>query len=155
MRLRLVAATSRTSTLCVRPLPKRSNSCSCNTRSNFGCSTEGISPTSSKNSVPLSAISKRPIFCAIQLYECASIALTCSVNGMCDELFSGTGFPLDEDSRVCGSNLLHLVEDRFEGSAISYDPLECAFGLIRSRARDWCVVFHTRPLRLRLLLRLL
>src|SRR5439155_14504482 len=52
-------------TLCVRPLPKRSNSCSCNTRSNFGCSAEGISPTSSKNRVPLSAISKRPIFCAI------------------------------------------------------------------------------------------
>src|SRR5579862_3020204 len=79
---------------------------------------------------------------AVQLYKWASIALTCIVDGMCDELFSGTGFPLDEDSRVCGSNLLHLVEDRFEGSAISDDPFECAFGLIRSRARDGCIISH-------------
>src|ERR1700749_62874 len=52
-------------TLCVRPLPRRPNSCSCNTRSNLGCNAGGMSPTSSKNSVPLSAISKRPIFCVM------------------------------------------------------------------------------------------
>src|SRR5208282_1480174 len=79
---------------------------------------------------------------AIQLYKCTSIALAYSVNGMCDELFSGTGFPLDEDSRVCGSNLFHLVEDRFEGSASADDPLERAFDAIRSWARDCCIVCH-------------
>jgi 3,4-dihydroxy-2-butanone 4-phosphate synthase len=35
------------------------------TRSNFGCNAAGMSPASSKNKVPLSAISKRPIFSAI------------------------------------------------------------------------------------------
>src|SRR4029077_62329 len=82
---------------------------------------------------------------AIQLYKWASIALTCSVDGMCDELFSGAGFPLDEDSRVCGSNLLHLVEHRFEGSAIADDPLERAFDLIRSWVHDCCIASHRNP----------
>jgi hypothetical protein len=31
---------------------------------------------------------------------------------------------------VCGRDLLHLVENRFERSAISDDPLERALGLI-------------------------
>src|ERR1700723_1329028 len=35
------------------------------TRSNFGWNAAGMSPASSKNKVPLSAISKRPIFSAI------------------------------------------------------------------------------------------
>src|SRR2546429_3997049 len=34
-------------------------------RSSLGCKAGGISPTSSKKSVPLSASSKRPIFCAM------------------------------------------------------------------------------------------
>jgi hypothetical protein len=37
---------------------------SCRARSNLGCRSSGISPTSSRNSVPAWAISKRPIFCA-------------------------------------------------------------------------------------------
>jgi hypothetical protein len=48
-------------------------------------------------------------------------------------LFSGTSFPLDEDSRVCGRNLLHLFENRFEGGTIANDPLERTLGLVRPR----------------------
>src|SRR5258708_36235469 len=92
---------------------------------------------------------------AIQLYKSAPVALTCVVNGMRYELFACTGFPLDDDCRVGGRNLLHLLENRFEGSAIADDPLECAFGVIRSSARDLCVVSYTKHLRLRLPTRLL
>jgi transposase len=67
---------------------------------------------------------------AIEFYKSAPATLTGVVNGMCDEFFSRAGFPLDEDSRVCGGNLLHLVESRFEGSAIADDPLERTLGLI-------------------------
>src|SRR5579864_7734916 len=52
---------------------------------------------------------------AIQLAKGAPATLTGLVNGMRDEFFSCAGFPLDEDSRICGSNLLHLIENRFEG----------------------------------------
>src|SRR6185369_17088378 len=51
---------------------------------------------------------------AAQLDKGTPAALTSVVNGMCDELFSCTGFPLDEDSRVGGGNLLHLVENTFQ-----------------------------------------
>src|SRR5258708_9659858 len=84
---------------------------------------------------------------AIQLYKSAPVALTCVVNGMRYELFACTGFPLDHDCRVGGRNLLHLLDNRFEGSAIAADPLESAFAGIRSRARAWCVVSHPKPLR--------
>ena len=57
-----MAATSRTSTLIVFVPPRRSNSCSCSTRSSLGCSSGGMSPTSSRNSVPWWASSKRPTF---------------------------------------------------------------------------------------------
>src|SRR5260370_520361 len=67
---------------------------------------------------------------AIKLYKSAAATLTGVVNGMCDELLACTGFPLDEDSRVCGRNLLDLVENRFEGSAIADDPLERTLCLI-------------------------
>jgi len=60
--VRLVAATRRTFTLRVCVLPSRSNSCSCSTRSSFGWISIGMSPTSSRNSVPWSANSSRPIF---------------------------------------------------------------------------------------------
>jgi hypothetical protein len=56
----LVAATMRTSTRSVRLPPTRSNSPSCSTRSSFACIAGDISPTSSRNSVPPSASSKRP-----------------------------------------------------------------------------------------------
>src|SRR6202046_3224521 len=81
---------------------------------------------------------------AIELYECASIALTCIVSGVGNELFSGTGFPFDEDSRVCGSNLLHLSEDRFESSATTDDPLERSLDLIRRYSvRHCCMISHS------------
>jgi hypothetical protein len=67
---------------------------------------------------------------AIKLYESAPAALTGIVNGVSNEFFSRAGFAFDEDSRVCGRNLLHLVENRFEGSAIADDPLERTLGLI-------------------------
>src|SRR6202034_643181 len=67
-----------------------------------------------------------------------SIGLTCIVNGLGDELFSGAGFSFDEDSRVGGRDLLHLVENRFEGSAIADDRLECSLNLIRPRVYDCC-----------------
>jgi len=84
--------------------------------------------------------------CAIQLDKCAPVALTCIVNSMCDELFSCTGFSLDEDCRACGSNLLHLSENRFEGSAIADDPLERSLDLIRrSSIRHCSMISHRNP----------
>jgi hypothetical protein len=61
---------------------------------------------------------------------------------MCDEFLAGTGFPLDEDSRVCGGYEFHLVENNFEGSTIADDPLERTLGLIRDRVHDCCIIFH-------------
>ena len=55
-----MAATRRTSTLIVLVPPTRSNSRSCRTRSSLTCISIGISPISSRNSVPPSASSKRP-----------------------------------------------------------------------------------------------
>ena len=49
----------------VRVPPTRSNSCSCRTRSNLACASSGSSPTSSRNIVPLSASSKRPLRCSV------------------------------------------------------------------------------------------
>src|SRR3954454_17466538 len=80
---------------------------------------------------------------AVQFYKSASAALTRIVNGMCDQFLSSAGFTFDEDSRICWSNLFHLVENRFERSAIAYDPLEGALGLIRARVRNYCMTFHT------------
>jgi hypothetical protein len=50
----------RTSTMIVRFEPTRSNSRCCKNRSSFTCVDIGISPISSRNSVPPSACSKRP-----------------------------------------------------------------------------------------------
>src|ERR1700731_4163317 len=79
---------------------------------------------------------------AIKLYESAPAALTCIVNSVSNDFFSGTGFPFNEDSRVCGRNLLDLFENRFEGSAIADDPLERALGLIRPRIHYCCIISH-------------
>jgi hypothetical protein len=79
---------------------------------------------------------------AIKLYESAPTALTCIVNGMCDEFLSRSGFPFDENSRVCGRYLLHLLENSFKSSAIADDPLERTFGLIRLSVHDCCVISH-------------
>src|SRR6266850_2068926 len=57
---RLVAASTRTSTLRVCELPTGSNSPSCSTRSSFDCKPSGNSPTSSRKIVPPCARAKRP-----------------------------------------------------------------------------------------------
>jgi hypothetical protein len=67
---------------------------------------------------------------AIEFYESTSATLTGVVNGVSDELFSRASFTFYEDSRVCGSNLLNLIENGFERRAIADDPLERAFALI-------------------------
>jgi len=60
-----VAAISRTLTLTVSVPPRRSNSRSCSTRSSLTCVPRLMSPISSRNSVPPSAISKRPFLRAL------------------------------------------------------------------------------------------
>src|ERR1700684_4600422 len=83
---------------------------------------------------------------AVQFDKSAPATLTGVVNGVSNEFFSGTGFPLAEDSRVCGRNLLHLVENRFEGSAIADDPLERTLGRIRPKGHDCCIICHKKLL---------
>src|SRR6266436_7095907 len=79
---------------------------------------------------------------AIEFYKSAPATLTGVVNGVSDEFFSRAGFPLDEDSRVGGGSLLHLLENRFEGSAIADDPLERTLGLVPRRVRNCCIICH-------------
>ena len=50
-------------TMSMRTPPNLSNAFSCKARSSFGCRSNGISPTSSRNRVPRCASSNRPIFC--------------------------------------------------------------------------------------------
>jgi len=61
---------------------------------------------------------------------------------VCDELLACTGFPLDEDTRVCGSDLLHLVENRSQSGAIADDTLESSIRLVCLRVRDGYVLWH-------------
>src|SRR5882724_4215842 len=77
---------------------------------------------------------------AVQLDQGTPAALTGIVNGVSNEFFSRTGLPLDEDSRVGWRNLLYLVENRFEGSAIADDPIESTFGLFPHRVRNCCII---------------
>src|SRR5882724_7845203 len=79
---------------------------------------------------------------AIEFYKSAPATLTGLVNGVSNKFFSGTGFTLDQDSGVCGCNLLHLFENRFEGSAIADDPLERGPGLIRHRVHGSCIILQ-------------
>ena len=60
-RSRLLAATRRTLTFTVRLLPSRSKVPFSSTRSSLACNSSGSSPTSSRNSVPPSATSNRPL----------------------------------------------------------------------------------------------
>src|SRR6267154_4089713 len=79
---------------------------------------------------------------AVQLDKWASAALTGVVNSMSNEFFSCAGFPLDEDSGVCGRNLLHLVEDTLQSGAIANDPIESTFGPIPRRIDNSCTICH-------------
>ena len=67
----------------------------------------------------------------IQFDKSATTTLAGVVNGVGDELLSCASLSFDEHSRVCGSNLRHLVEHELEGGAIADDPLKCAFRMIR------------------------
>ena len=148
-----MAATTRTSTRRVRGLPRRSNSCSCSTRRSLGCSSSGMSPTSSRNSVPWSASSKRPIFCAMAPVKAprswpkssvsskpvgiaAQLILTKVrsrrraqiVDGARDQLLAGAGFAADQDGRIGGRDGFHLLQQRLERGAFADDLLEVVLG---------------------------
>ena len=60
-RSRFVAESRRTLTLIGSLLPMRKTSSFSSTRSSFACSVSGMSPTSSRKSVPPLACSKRPL----------------------------------------------------------------------------------------------
>jgi hypothetical protein len=79
---------------------------------------------------------------AIEFYKSAPTAMTCIVNRMCDEFLSRAGFPLDKDSRVCGRDLLHLVENRFQSGALADDSLESSLRAVYLGVRDGCMVWH-------------
>src|SRR5213594_2541646 len=64
-RFRFVAAINRASVRSVRLLPNLSNSRSCSTRRSFVWRSSGISPTSSRKTVPALASSNRPMRCVI------------------------------------------------------------------------------------------
>ena len=108
-----------------------------------------MSPTSSRNSVPPLASSKRPIFCAmapvnapllvseelaleqagrdrgaVQLDERPRSAAAQVVNRARDELFAGAGFALDEHGRVGGRDDLDLLEHVLQRRAVADDFLE-------------------------------
>src|SRR5471030_853345 len=134
VRFSLVAATTRTLTRRVYVLPSLSNSCSCSTRSSFACNSSGISPISSKKSVPPSAASKRPNFCAtapvkalfmteelafqesqrnrraVHLHERSTATPAVVVYGLRNELFAGTCFALDENGGVGWGHGADLIQ---------------------------------------------
>jgi hypothetical protein len=61
---------------------------------------------------------------------------------MCDEFLSCAGFSLDEDSRISGSHLFYLFENRFQGGAIADNPLEYSIWVVPSRVRDGFMLWH-------------
>ena len=134
-RSRLVAAMSRTSTRSVRVPPRRSNSCSCSTRRILACVLGLMSPISSRNSVPPSACSKRPMRCLSapvnapfswpkssdsSRFSCSAAQFTLTklravaqrvvVDRAGDELLAGARFAADEHRRVALRDLLDDVE---------------------------------------------
>ncbi len=152
-RSRLVAATSRTSTLIVRVPPRRSNSCSCRARSSLGCSSSGISPTSSRNSVPLLASSKRPTFCAmapvnapflvaeqlafqqsggnrraVQLDEGPLAPAAQIVDRAGDQLLARAGLAQDQNRRIGRRHRRHLLQHALKGRALADDLAEILLG---------------------------
>ena len=148
-RSRFVAATSRTSTRIVRVLPSRSNSRSCSTRSSLGCSSSGMSPTSSRNSVPPWASSKRPIRCAIAPvnapFSWPNSSLSSRPVGMAAQFsltnvrlrrglrswmaraissLPGAGLAVDQHRGIGGRDGLHLLQHLPERRALADDLLE-------------------------------
>jgi len=106
-------------------------------RSSLGCNPRGISPISSRNKVPVSAISKRPILCATAPvkapFSCPKSSLSNRSKGMAeqltftngcpqcelmlwmarDEFLPGACFPKDEHRGISGCHSLHFGEHEF------------------------------------------
>ena len=133
----------------VREPPRRSNSCSCSTRSSFGWSSSGMSPTSSRNSVPPFASSKRPTRCAIAPVNaprsCPKSSLSSSpvgmaaqltltkvrrasraqvVDGARDQLLARARLAHDEDRRVRRGDGLDLLQHAPQRPRVADDLLE-------------------------------
>src|SRR5580704_10036902 len=124
----------------VRVPPKRSNSCSCSARRSLGCNSSGMSPISSRNSVPLLANSNRPAFCMMAPvkapFSWPNSSLSSSPVGMAaqivkgarDQLLSGSGFPQNQNRSVGGRHRFHLSEDVAELRAVADDLTEIPVG---------------------------
>src|SRR5271156_6193582 len=132
-------------------LPSRSNSCSCNARSNFGCNSRLMSPISSRNNVPRSAISKRPRFCikapvntllmseqfafdkpgwnsrAIEAYERSVSSWTEVMDCARNQFLPGARLAVQQDSRSGWGDNLDLVKDFEQSCALAYEILEVVF----------------------------
>ena len=137
VRSRWVAATTRTLMRCVLPLPSRSNSCSCRTRSSLGCNARGnisnfvqekgprISHFESANLLRYGSgksaflVAKELAFqqikrnrSAIQLYEWPSATRTEIVNRVSNQFFARPGFPQDKHGGISRRHALHLGRAR-------------------------------------------
>src|SRR5208282_2945842 len=117
--------------------PTRSNSRSCKTRSSLAWSGAASSPTSTRNTVPPSAISSFPFFCdgarkgalfmakeftlqqrvhyggTINCHKRPVGTAAIAMDGAGNQFLSGAAFALDQDSRfTCrhpGDKLIHLA----------------------------------------------
>jgi hypothetical protein len=91
----LVAAITRTSTVCSLRPPSRRNLRSCSTRSSLTCVAGVISAISSRNSVPRSASSKQPSRRSTAPvnapFSWPKISLSSSVSGMAAQLIGTNG----------------------------------------------------------------
>src|SRR5579862_8633194 len=140
-----------TLTLRVLVSPRRSSSCSCNTRSSLACIESGTSPISSRNNVPPSASSKRPGLslsaperpfyvakelalektfrhrAAIQFDQRAFASRALLVDGARDQLLSRTAFPGDQDGRIGRRNEFHLPHNLSQAGTSPDDVAEVLF----------------------------
>ena len=148
-RSRLVAAITRTSTRLVRDDPTRSNSPSCSTRSSRLWRSSGRSPTSSRKSVPPSAISNRPwrwadrpreraLLVAEQLAldqagrqrgavdadERALAPRAAFVDGVREQFLARARFAEQQHRAVGGRHLLHPLERQPQDVAVADDLVE-------------------------------
>ena len=88
----------RTLALSVVLPPTRENSPSCRTRRIFPCKESGMSPISSRKSVPPWLCSKRPTRCAIapvkEPFSCPNSSLSSNCSGIAAQLIATKSFPL-------------------------------------------------------------
>src|SRR4029077_15597783 len=145
----------RTFTRWVRPLPRRSNSCSCKTRKSFGCKASGRSPISSRKRgasvghfepanfwrdgsgegallVPekFALLKIEGNGRAIQRHEGASAAPAEIVNGAGDQLLASARFAKHQHSGIGGRHTLHFREHKFQSRAAAYDVIKLAIFIV-------------------------